>query len=149
MGITTRQSFDALWDMQIGCDHQYDPAIRSSLWPQLLETDPTGATWGSGVYRFPTGGDMAVLAGWGSFASRIERPILLISGDNDKLVLPENVRALYSEIKSSHKVFAGLACASHFAPWETNHLNLFQASAEWLLTQSVNGVSEGELRLGD
>src|SRR5215471_520027 len=74
MGITTRQSFDALWDMQVGCDHQYDPAIRGSLWPQLLETDPTGATWGSGVYRSPTGGDMAVLARWGSFANRIESP---------------------------------------------------------------------------
>ena len=149
MGITTRQSFDALWDMQVGCDHQYDPAIRSSLWPQLLETDPTGATWGTGVYRSPTGGDMAVLASWGSFASRIEAPILLISGDNDKVILPDNVRALYSDIKSSHKVFAGLACASHFAPWETKHLSLFQASAEWLLTQSVNGMNEGELRLGD
>jgi pimeloyl-ACP methyl ester carboxylesterase len=149
MGITSRQRFDALWDMQIGCEDQYDPAIRSSLWPQLLETDPTGATWGSGVYRSPTGGDGAVYERWGSFASRIDAPVLLISGDNDKIVLPENVRALYSDIKASHKVFAGLACASHFAPWETNHLSLFQASAEWLLKQSVNGMSEGELRLGD
>jgi pimeloyl-ACP methyl ester carboxylesterase len=147
MGITTRQSFDANWDNQIGCADQYDPAIRNSLWGQLLETDPTGATWGPGAYRAPTGGPVPTY--WGALAGKIQAPTLLLSGENDKQVLPENVRALYADLKTPHKVFAALACSSHPAAWETRHITLFQASAEWLLKGSVNGMSEGTLRLGD
>jgi len=32
--------------------------------------------------------------------------------------------------------------------WEKNHLLLFRASLEWLKDGKVNGVSEGELKLG-
>jgi hypothetical protein len=32
--------------------------------------------------------------------------------------------------------------------WEKNHLLLFQASLEWLVKGTVNGVDHGELRLG-
>jgi pimeloyl-ACP methyl ester carboxylesterase len=149
MGITTRQSFDANWDNQIGCDNQVDPAIREPLWAQLLGTDPVGATWGSGVYRAPSGGDGAPPQRWGAFAAQLDVPTLLISGENDKQALPEDVRALYSDLKTPHKVFAALACSSHLAPWETNHLALFQASAEWLAGGTVNGMSTGELRLGN
>jgi pimeloyl-ACP methyl ester carboxylesterase len=148
MGITTRKGFDANWDNQIGCADQYDPAIRNSLWSQLLGTDPTGATWGPGVYRAPTGGP-TIGAYWGALAGQIQAPTLLLSGVNDKQVLPENVRALYADLKTPHKVFAALACSSHLAAWETRHITLFQASAEWLLKGSVNGMSEGTLRLGD
>ncbi|MEP6697464.1 MAG: alpha/beta fold hydrolase [Pseudonocardiales bacterium] len=149
MGITTRQSFDANWDNQIGCADQYDPGIRDSLWSQLLQTDPTGATWGPGAYRAPTGGDTMVFSRWGALAVRIEAPTLLLSGEHDKQVLPENVRALYADLRTPHKVFAMLACSSHLAAWETRHVALFQASAEWLLTGSVNGVSQGELGIGE
>ena len=149
MGVTTRQSFDANWDNQIGCDNQYDPVIRESIWSQLLETDPVGATWGPGLYRAPSGGDAAVPQRWGSFAAQLDVPTLLISGENDKQVAPENVRALYGDLKTTHKVFAALPCSSHLAVWETNHLALFQASADWLLNGSVKGMREGEVRLGD
>ncbi len=148
MGITTRQSFDANWDNQIGCADQSDPAIRDSLWGRLLETDPTGATWGPGAYRAPGGGPTAA-NWWSAFAGQIQAPTLLLSGENDKQVLPENVRALYADLKTPHKVFADLECSSHLAAWETRHNTLFQASAEWLLKGSVNGKSEGILRLGD
>jgi pimeloyl-ACP methyl ester carboxylesterase len=148
MGITTRQGFEANWDNMIGCADQYDPAIRNSLWSQLLQTDPTGATWGPGAYRAPGAAGGTALY-WGALAAQIQAPTLLISGENDKLVLPENVRALYADLKTPHKVFASLACSSHLAMWETQHTALFQASAEWLLEGSVNGMSEGTLRLGD
>jgi pimeloyl-ACP methyl ester carboxylesterase len=148
MGITTRQGFDANWDNQIGCADQYDPAIRNSLWGQLLDTDPTGATWGPGAYRAPTAGG-PVPTYWAALAAKIQAPTLLLSGEYDKQVLPENVRALYADLKTPHKVFAALACSSHLAAWETRHITLFQASAEWLLKGSVNGTSEGTLRLGD
>jgi pimeloyl-ACP methyl ester carboxylesterase len=124
MGITTRQSFDANWDNQIGCADQYDPAIRNSLWSQLLLTDPTGATWGPGAYRAPTGGP-PIGQYWGALAGQIQAPTLLLSGEYDKQVLPENVRALYADLKTPHKVFADLACTSHLAAWETRHMSLF------------------------
>ena len=41
-----------------------------------------------------------------------------------------------------------LACSSHNAMWEKNRLLLFKASLEWLKDGKVNGMSEGELKLG-
>jgi len=41
-----------------------------------------------------------------------------------------------------------LACSSHNAMWEKNHVLLFKASAEWLTKGSVNGMQEGMLKLG-
>jgi len=32
--------------------------------------------------------------------------------------------------------------------WERNHLLLFKASLDWLKSGQVNGVSQGEVRLG-
>jgi fermentation-respiration switch protein FrsA (DUF1100 family) len=86
---------------------------------------------------------------WGALATQILAPTLLISAENDKLVSPENVRTLFAELKTPKKVFAELGCSSHFAPWETRHIALFHASAEWLLNGSVYGISDGTLRLGD
>ena len=46
------------------------------------------------------------------------------------------------------KVFIDLACSSHNAMWEKNHLLLFSASLEWLTKGTVQGKQEGMLRLG-
>jgi len=45
-------------------------------------------------------------------------------------------------------VFIDLACSSHDAMWEPNHLLLFSASLEWLTAGTVNGKQEGMLKLG-
>ena len=42
-----------------------------------------------------------------------------------------------------------LACSSHNAMWEKNHLMLFQASLEWLTKGTVNGMESGTVRLGN
>jgi hypothetical protein len=55
---------------------------------------------------------------------------------------------LYEDLGATHKVFVDLACSSHNAMWEKNHLLLFKASAEWLTKGSVNGMQEGMLKLG-
>jgi hypothetical protein len=65
------------------------------------------------------------------------------------LSVPAAIRAAYADLGSSHKVFLDMACSSHFALWETRHEILFQASLEWLRGGTVNGMSEGSLRLGD
>jgi hypothetical protein len=45
-------------------------------------------------------------------------------------------------------VFVDLACSSHNAMWERNHLLLFHASLEWLTQGTVNGAKSGMLKLG-
>ena len=55
---------------------------------------------------------------------------------------------LYADLGAERKVFIDLACSSHNAMWEKNHLLLFKASAEWLTKGTVNGVQSGMLKLG-
>ena len=75
-------------------------------------------------------------------------PYLMVVGTHDKQVVPERVRQLYADLGSKEKVFIELACSSHNAMWEKNHLLLFKASLEWLRDGKVNGVTQGELKLG-
>ena len=75
-------------------------------------------------------------------------PVLMVSGAHDKQVAPDRVRDLYADLGSPKKVFVDLACSSHNAMWEKNHLLLFSASLEWLTKGTVNGVKEGALKLG-
>jgi hypothetical protein len=63
-------------------------------------------------------------------------------------VPPDRVRNLYQDLGSSQKVFVDLACSSHNAMWEKNHLLLFRASLEWLMKSTVNGSEQGMLKIG-
>ena len=58
------------------------------------------------------------------------------------------MRTLYNDLTVKHKVFVDLACSSHNALWENNHLLLFKASLEWLTKGSVEGNETGMLKLG-
>jgi pimeloyl-ACP methyl ester carboxylesterase len=141
----THAEFVAGWDRQVGCPGQYDPAASEAVWADMMESDPVGATWGAGVQRAP----QETRWGWNSaVASKMQVPILMVSGVHDKTVLPERVRELYADLGSRQKVFIDLACSSHNAVWEKNHLLLFRASLEWLTQGSVNGMQEGMIRLG-
>jgi hypothetical protein len=75
-------------------------------------------------------------------------PVLAVSGAYDKQVAPDGVRDFIADAGSSAKVFVDLACSSHNALWERNHLLLFAASLEWLTKGTVNGQSSGAVRLG-
>jgi len=72
----------------------------------------------------------------------------MVSGVHDKQVNPNNVRNLYADMGAKQKVFIDLACSSHNAMWEKNHLLLFQASLEWLTSGTVNGKEEGIVQMG-
>ena len=147
-GPMTAQShadFTANWDRQVGCPEQYEPAASDSIWSEMLASDPVGATWGAGVRRAPQ------VPTWGfnqAVVAKMQTPFLMVAGAHDKQVVPERVRQLYADLGSEQKVFIDLACSSHNAMWEKNHLLLFQASLEWLKDGKVNGMSEGELKLG-
>ena len=146
MGAQSQADFTANWDRQVGCPEQYEPAASAAIWSEMLASDPVGATWGTGVRRAPRGAPR-----WGfnqAVVAAIQTPILMVSGEHDKQVAPERVRQLYADLGSKQKVFIDLACSSHNAMWERNHLLLFHASLEWLKDGKVNGSSEGVLRLG-
>ena len=141
----SRAEFYANWDRQVGCPDQYDRAAGESVWSELLASDPVGATWGAGVRRAP------VTATWGwtqAAVAKTTTPTLLVSGAHDKQVSPDRVRELFADLGATQKVFVDLACSSHNAAWERNHLLLFKASLEWLTSAAVNGAKQGVVRLG-
>lgn len=144
----TKQSwadFEGLWNRQLGCEGQYEPAVRQSVWAAMLESDPVGATWGTGVRRAPS----VTSWGWGQEeATRQRTPMLLIAPETDGQVPPARVVELYEDLAAPNKVLVHLACSSHNAMWETNRHLLFGASLEWLRDGTVEGKESGELRLG-
>jgi len=145
MGTQSHMDFTTNWDRQVGCPSQYEQAASDAVWSKMIESDPVGATWGTGVRRAPN------VTSWGwnqAAAAKIQIPTLMVSGVYDKQVQPDRVRDLYTDIGSRQKVFIDLACSSHNALWENNHALLFQASLDWLTKTSVNGAESGTLKLG-
>jgi pimeloyl-ACP methyl ester carboxylesterase len=141
----SRADFVENWDRQVGCPDQYEAGASESVWAEMLASDPVGATWGTGVRRAPN------VTSWGwnqATVSKTQIPTLMVSGAHDKQVAPERVKELYTDLASPKKVFVDLACSSHNAMWEKNHLLLFNASLEWLMKGTVKGMQEGTLRLG-
>jgi pimeloyl-ACP methyl ester carboxylesterase len=144
MNKQSHDDFIANWDRQVGCAAQYEPAAAEAIWTDMLASDPVGAKWGRGVRRAPE-----TAGSWTSeMAKRLTVPFLMVSGAHDKQVAPDRVRELYADAGSSDKVFVDLACSSHNAMWERNHLVLFKASLEWLTRGTVNGTRSGVLKLG-
>jgi pimeloyl-ACP methyl ester carboxylesterase len=145
MNTQSHEEFTENWDRQVGCQDQYDPAASESVWSEMIKSDPVGATWGPGVRRAP----LVTTWGWNAeIVAKMQLPTLMVTGEHDKQVPSGRVRELYTDLGSHQKVFIDLACSSHNAMWEKNHLLLFRASLEWLTRGTVNGKQEGMLRLG-
>jgi pimeloyl-ACP methyl ester carboxylesterase len=145
MNSQSQTEFMANWDRQAPCPGEYEPQAAASVWSELLASDAVGKTWGPGVRRAPN------VPSWGfnqSTVAKMTTPYLMVSGTNDKQVPQERVRTLYADLGSKDKVFIDLACSSHNAMWEKNHLLLFKASLDWLTTGKVEGVSHGMLKMG-
>jgi pimeloyl-ACP methyl ester carboxylesterase len=143
--VQSHAAFTANWDRQVGCADQYDPAVSAAVWSELVGSDPVGSAWGTGVRRAPQ------VPSWGfnrTVVARMQTPFLMIAGAHDKQVPPERVRELYADLGAKEKVLIDLACSSHNAMWEKNHLMLFKASLEWLRDGKVNGAAEGVVRMG-
>jgi len=141
----SRAEFFANWDRQTPSPDQYDPQAAQAVWSEMLASDPVGATWGPGVRRAP----LVTSWGWGpALAKKLTVPTLLVAPVHDVQVPPERVRDLHADIGSNQKVMIDLARSSHNALWERNYLLLFRASLEWLEHGTVNGQSNGTVRLG-
>jgi len=145
MNTQSRSEFIANWDRQVGCPGQYERGALESVWSEMVASDVVGATWGGGVRRAP----QTTTWGWSTaVVAKMQVPYLMVSGVHDKQVNPNNVRNLYADMGAKQKVFIDLACSSHNAMWEKNHLLLFQASLEWLTSGTVNGKEEGIVQMG-
>jgi pimeloyl-ACP methyl ester carboxylesterase len=145
MNTQSRDDLTALWNRQVGCPDQYEQGVFKAVWQAMIESDPVGATWGPGVRRAPN------VTNWGwttAMVAATKTPTLMITGAHDGQVQPARVHDLYADIGSKSKVLIDLACSSHNAMWEKNHRLLFQASLEWLSKGTVNGVEQGNVRLG-
>jgi pimeloyl-ACP methyl ester carboxylesterase len=135
--IITREGAMARWDAQVACEDQYDPAIRDAIWRSNLEMDPTGAGWGPGVVRRPTTSDRFR---WpAELVARFKAPTLMLAGELDVEVKPEQVRRLYDDMGADDKVLVNLACGSHYVVYERVHQVLFEASRDWLATGRYRG----------
>jgi pimeloyl-ACP methyl ester carboxylesterase len=145
MTIQSRDDLTALWNRQIGCPGQYEQAAFDAIWSDMIASDPVGATWGTGVRRAPA------VTNWGwttAVVAAMRTPTLMVTGQHDGQVAPSRVRDFYADLGSSKKVLIDLACSSHNAMWEKNHLLLFQSSLEWLTKGTVNGMESGTIRMG-
>lgn len=146
MGAQNQTDFLNGWKKQTGCANQVDEQITPIIWQEILASDALGKTWGTGVRRAPEQG-----ATWGfnqTTARQFTLPILLITGEFDRQVLPQQVRELYDDLASPQKVLITLACSSHRAIWETNHLLMFKASADWLQNNTTNAAPKGVFTIG-
>lgn len=146
-GMRASWESDAIdgWNSRVDCAGQFDPIAQKALWSAFAESDPVGATWGSGGVRYPR----TIQWGWNrDVASNSTSPTLILSGVLDDERLRRNAKDLYEDFGSDDKVFVDLACSSHYAQFESNREILFQASLDWLRDGSVNGVKRGQIRLG-
>jgi pimeloyl-ACP methyl ester carboxylesterase len=136
----SRVDFIANWDRQVGCDKQYEPAVADVIWQDMLESDPVGATWGTGVRRAPR----TPTFGWTQAeVAATQIPILMVAGTHDGQVNPERVREFYADLGASNKVYIEMHCASHNAMWEKDAEQLFDASWQWLNSGTYAGQSNG------
>lgn len=141
----SRADFDANWDRQVACPNQFDPSVRDVVWSNMLASDPVGAKWVSGVRRAPS----TTTWGWNAETiGRVTTPTLMVAAALDRQVPPDRVKAAFSDLGATDKVLLDLGCASHNALWEANHLLLFAASREWLMSGTVNGTRNGVVTMG-
>ncbi len=75
-------------------------------------------------------------------------PTMVIAGVHDKQVPPDRARMVYEDLGAADKMFVDLACSSHNAMWEGNHLLMFAASLDWLTKGAVGEQKSGVLKLG-
>ena len=106
----TKQSkgdFVALWERQLGCANQYEPGVRESVWEAMLQSDPVGATWGTGVRRAPN------VTSWGWTREEIAE-ILTENGHPTASDDPRLTDDFCTEFASE-----GGACDPEGTPWPT------------------------------
>ena len=141
----SQQDFSNNWNRQVGCSNQYQQAVSDSIWQAMLDSDPVGATWGTGVRRAPR----TTTWGWTrDVVASTKAPMLLVAAAQDRQVPPSRTNEMYEDLGAEQKVLLDLGCASHNAMWESNAEILFDASLQWLRDGAVDGNESGIVRKG-
>lgn len=141
LSVRSVASFNANWDTQIGCQNQFDPAIRDVITSGVVRSDSVAHLWGEGLYRAPV---LNPRWGWNATsAADIQAPTLIIRGALDTQIPEATSRELYADLTAPNKVLARIACASHFMLWEMQHGLLYRFSAEWLRSGTFGGSRRG------
>jgi pimeloyl-ACP methyl ester carboxylesterase len=141
LSVRSLAGFSNNWDTQIGCSNQFEPAIRNVITSEIARLDPVARDWGEGLFRAPV---LNPHWGWNAAAAmQIQAPTLLIRGMLDTQIPETADRDLFSDLGIREKVFARVACASHFMLWETPHTILHRYSIEWLRDGTFAGEHSG------
>ena len=144
MRLQTRDTLEnGRWRSTAACDGQIDPGIQPVIWQTVMAYDQRGSVWGPshGVMRVRTS---AGSWGWNrDYAAQVQAPTLILVGEQDFLLEPD--RQLYEDLTgTTNKVLVEMACASHFAVWETTqYKRLHEASLEWLEQGTFRGSAAG------
>ncbi len=144
MRVFDKSTSFGFWDGQLDkehCPNTFNPAIRDTLWDQILEFDELGSTWGAnGVNRWPGLNPL----GWdSSLPTMVTLPTIIIRGSLDTIADGPSVQKLYDDLGSTDKVLVTVGCATHALVWEKKHTVLLDASLQWLTSGKYNGNSTG------
>jgi pimeloyl-ACP methyl ester carboxylesterase len=86
--------------------------------------------------------------GWNKeYAAKVTAPTMIVVGEQDN---PEGRGVLHSDLTGTEsKVLVTMACATHFAVWETSQYKfMHRASLEWLTAGTYQGQRTGVYRVG-
>ena len=148
MRLQTHETLtEGRWEANVACENQVDPGVREAIWQTIMSFDSLGSVWG------PPAGVMRVRAGnasWGwnkEYAARVEAPTLIIVGEQDN---PEGRGILYQDLTGiDNKVLVTMACATHFAVWETAQYKfMHEVSLEWLTNGTFRDRRQGRFAVG-
>ncbi len=148
MRLQTRETLtQGRWEENVVCENQVDPGIREVIWRTIMAFDSFGSVWG------PPEGVMRVRAGnpsWGwnrDDAAKVTAPTMIVVGAQDN---PERRGVLLADLTGTGaKVLVTMACATHFAVWETSQYKfMHRASLEWLSDGTYRGRSTGAYQVG-
>jgi pimeloyl-ACP methyl ester carboxylesterase len=152
-GFTTtlrdKAGFGEGWAASALCPGQIEDGALDAYWEASMKWDPIGATWGPedgpGFVRGPT----RTGSGWTpDMIASLTHPLLVIGGESDTSVSPENQRAVFdSATGAANKVFVSIECGSHFILWEKHRHELHEASIEWLRDGTYQGAADGLFRI--
>lgn len=132
---------DKRWLGTVKCEDTVEPGMPEMISGLNQLADPVAANWGPGGLRAPT----RTYWGWNANgAKKIAAPTLIMAGEQDDLT--KSNLELFDDLGAQHKVFLGVACATHFMNWEKQRRVLHKASIDWLSNGSLEGQTGGMFR---
>ncbi|MEL6179434.1 MAG: alpha/beta fold hydrolase, partial [Myxococcota bacterium] len=113
----TQAALERSWGGFDDADQVEPGLIGTTIWPALLATDPLGAQWGPGAVRSP---GLSYTGFTGDMLARVDHPVLLLSGQQDRVSLPLLSWLLYLSLNEAapNNLRIEADGLSHHIPWE-------------------------------